>query len=209
VKVGDAQQALVAQLCRESRGLALRKTVGRHWAGDVLAVADRLGEHAAQARLRQRRGVTGNAACVLDDGRRAGADGLERADGHHQRRFLTLQQARRLNREPRRVREAEVFVEAAREGRREVGVTIDETGEQRLASAVVHRGVLIRLQDRVGGPDRDDAVGVDRERDVLQHGVDVDDGRVGEHRRLPLRRLRLRAAPVDQQRGGAGSGPCQ
>ena len=80
-QIVDALQALIAQLRREPRRFALREAFRRHRAGHVLAVADRLGEHAAQAGLRQAPPrMRAMPPDILDNRRRAGADRFERAD---------------------------------------------------------------------------------------------------------------------------------
>ena len=131
-QIADALHALVAQLRREPRRLASARALRRHRAGDVLAVADRLREHAAQPRLRQRGRRAADAARVLDDRGRAGADRFERADGDHQGALLALKQARRAGPPARGVGKSEVLVEAALEGRRQVRVTVDQTGSSAL-----------------------------------------------------------------------------
>ena len=129
----------------ENRGASLlRQPVGRHRARHVLAIADRLREHAAQAGLRQRGGGAADAAGILDDRRRAGPHRFQRADGDHQRALFALKQAGGLDGQARGVGESEVLVEAALERRREVGVTVDQAREERLAAPVVDVGVRIR-----------------------------------------------------------------
>ena len=129
-----------------------------------------------------------------------GLQRFQRADGDHQRGLFALKKAGGPDGQARGVGESEVLVEAALERRREVGVTVDEAREERLASPVVDVGVGIRPEDRVGRADRRDPVACDRERHVVLNGIDVHDGRVSEDDVLPGGRLSLDAALV---RGGA------
>ena len=84
-----------------------------------------------------------DAAGILHDRRGPGPDRFERADRHHQRRLLALQQAGGLDGQTRGVREPEVLVEAALEDGSQVRVAVDEAGKQRLAASVVDLGVRI------------------------------------------------------------------
>ena len=72
-RIDVAPGTIVAQLRLEFRRLTVREPIGRHWAGHVLAVADRLGEYAAQSGPRERRRGAADAAGVLDDRRGPGA----------------------------------------------------------------------------------------------------------------------------------------
>ena len=188
---------------------ALGQAFGRHGPGHVLAVANGFGEDPAQPGPRQRRGVAADAAGVLDQRGGARANGFERADGGHQRALFALQQAGGLHGQPRRVGEAEVFVEAAAERLREVRVAVDQAGEQRLAAAVVDLGVGIRLEHLVGRADRGDRVAGHRQRDVVPNGIDGDDRGVGKDHGVAGCGLCLCAGGLQEQRGGAGAGSRQ
>ncbi len=205
-QVIDAFHALVSQPGREPGGFTPGESVRRHRAGDVLAVPNRLREHAAQAGLRQRRREPADASGILYDGGGPGSYGLERRDGDHQRVLLPLEETRGLNGQARGVRESEILVEAAREYRCHVGVTVDEAWEQRLTASVVDVGVRIRPEDRVGGADRHDLVALHRERHVVLNGIDGDDGCMSEDDGPARRRLSPQTALVEKEGRGAGAG---
>ena len=61
-----------------------------------------------------------------------------------------------------------------------MGVTVDETGEQRLAPSVVDVGVGIRFERLVGGIDCYNAVTFDHKRHVILHSIGTDDGGMSE-----------------------------
>src|SRR6516165_7567386 len=96
----------------------------------MLAVAHRFREYASKPRLRERRGGAGDAGGVLDHGGGSGSDAFQSADRHHQRGLLSGQETRGLNRQLSGIREPEVFIEAARQRRLQMGMAIDEAGEQ-------------------------------------------------------------------------------
>ena len=206
----DALHPLFAQLRREARRLALGEAFRRQRPGHVLAVANAFGEHPSQSRAGERGRVAADVAGELDHRRRAGANRFERADGGHQRGFFALQQAARLHRQLRGIGKAEVFVEPARERRAEMRVTVDEARDERLAAAVVDVGVGILLEDRIGRPDRRDAIALHRQRDVVLHAIRVDDRRVRKDDGPARGRLlALHAAWIRSNEGGgrgAGAG---
>ena len=76
-------------------------------------------------------------------------------------------------------------------------VTVDEARHDRLAAAVVDVGSGILLENRVRGADRDDAIGLHGERNILLNRVGIDHHRVGEHDDPAGGLLRLRAARIE------------
>ena len=193
-QIADALHALVPQPLREAGRLAdrLRHRPRGHRAGNVLGVADPFREDAAEPRVGEYRGLALDVPGVLDDGGGPGADGLQRRDLHHEIAFLPLEETGGRDREVRGVREAEVLVEAARDDRPHVGVSVDEAGEEGLAASVVLLGAGIVGEDRSGRPDRRNPVALDRESHVIPDGVGVRDGGVREDDRPGL----LRGEPV-------------
>jgi len=62
-----------------------------------------------------------------------------------------------------------------------MSVTVDQSGEQRLAASVIDVGVWIRGKDLVRWSDRRDLVANHRESDVILDRVSIDDGCIPEH----------------------------
>jgi hypothetical protein len=115
-----------------------------------------------------------------------------------------LQETCRLDGEAGGIRKSEVLIETTGERRREMGVTVDETGEQGLSASVIHLGVWISFQNRVALADRRDAVAFNRERHVVLNGIDVHDGGVREHDGPTRGRLTLETAWLEEEGRGAG-----
>ncbi len=203
----DALHAFVAQAGREPRRFAARQTVGRHRAGDVLAVADRLGEHAAQSGFGQRVRVPADAAGIFDNRRRPCPNRLEGADADHQRRFVALQQAAWPDGKTRRIGKSEVLIESALERGSEMRVAVDQPGEQRLVPAVVDVRVRARPEQGIGRSNCGNPVSFDREPDVLLHRVHRDDRRVCKDDAAAGRRLSVAASRIEEKSGsGTRSG---
>ena len=87
-----------------------------------------------------------------------------------------------------------------------MGVAVNEAGEERLAAPVVDLGLGIRLEDLVGGADRRDPAGVDRERHVVLNVVDSHDGCMREDDRSTRCRLSLDTALLEKEGCGGGAG---
>ena len=85
-------------------------------------------------------------------------------------------------------------------------VTIDQAREQGLAPSVVDLGLRVRLEDRVGGPDRRDRVAFDRERHIVLNGIGVHDRRMREDDGSAWTRLSLQSAVLQQDGCGASAG---
>ena len=205
-QVIDALHTLFSQLVREPRGFTLGESARGHRTINILAIVDRLREHAAQACLHQCCGVAADVPGVLHNCGGPGPYGLQRSDCHHQRVLLPLEETGGLDGQARGVWESEVFVETAREDSCHMGVTVDESREQGLSPPVVDLGVGIRPEDRVGGADRHDRVAFDRERHVVLNGIDGHDGCMREDDGPAGRRLSLEAALLEKECCGAGAG---
>ncbi len=87
-------------------------------------------------------------------------------------------------------------------------VAVDQPGKERLAAAVVDIGVRIGLEDLIGRTDRGDPVADNGERDVVLHGVRVDDGRIRKDDDA-AGRLRREVARIEEKSRGAGTGSGQ
>ena len=68
--------------------------------------------------------------------------------------------------------------------------------EQRLAASIVYVGAGIRLEDRIGRSDRCDCAAVHRQRHIVLHRIDGDDGGVGNDDGPARGSLGLRAGLV-------------
>ena len=208
-QIVDPLHSLVAQPGRELRRRAFRQPVRRHRTGDVLAVADRLGEHATEPGLRECRGGAADASGVLHNRGGPGANRFQRADGDHQRALLALKEAGRPHRETRGVGKPEVLVEAALEGRGKMCVAVDETREERLAASFVYLGTGVVPENRVRRSDRDDSVASNGKRRVFLHAVDRHHGRVRKDDGPARSRRRLamsHAGLLEEHRRRAGTG---
>ena len=208
-QIVDALQTLVPQPRREPWRFAPGETFLGHRPGHVFAVSNRLREHAAQAGLRERRRRAADAVRIFHNRGGPGLERLERADGDHQRAFFSLQEPIGLDGEARGIRKAEILVEATLKSGRQMHVTVDETRQKRFPTAVVDVGVGTRGEDGVCWTDRRDPVALDRERHVVLHGIDVDDGRMSEDNGTARRRLSPQTALFEHQGCRAGSGASQ
>ena len=123
----------------------------------------------------------------------------------HQRGLLLGKETSRPDVQAIAVRESEVLVETTSEGRREMGMTVNEAREDGLPSSVVDLGLGIRFKDGVGRADRHDLVAFDRERHVVLNGIGVHDGCMREDDGPARRRLSLEAALLEKEGCGAGA----
>ena len=107
--------------------------------------------------------------------------------------------------EARGIREPEVLVEAALEGRRKVRVAVDQPRQQRLPMSVVDFRTRIFRKEVVRGANLRNPIAVHSEPDVVVHCVDRHNGGMSEHDGRPGRNLGAERTGIEQESGGGGA----